>query len=254
MDTMQMQDWVSRHADIIVYALIAVALLGRLWQVMGQRGSNDVNRPNPFAAQRREAVKPKSKVPEAVGPTRPFASKQAQQQQDASFNGQRAEGTERPPVALYKVAPGSLEGGLAQIRQADPTFDEKKFLILMRERFAKIVQAYAAGDLSLCAAWLTLPVRQKFDQAIQQRQAMGEKVTLPRLEVREAECTKAIMENKTASVTVRFVSYQETRLSNAAGQVIGGSDGKIEEVIDVWRFTRDTANPAADWVLAETQG
>lgn len=252
METVQIQDWVSRHADIIVYALIALALLGRLWQILGQRGSNDVSRPNPFVAPRRDMARSKSKMADVTGPTRPFAAQKPQQ--DAAFNGQGADTAERPPMNYYKVAPNSLEGGLVQIRQADPTFDEKKFLGLMRERFAKIVQAYVAGDLSPCKAWLAAPVRQRFEQALQQRQTAGERVAMPRLDVREAECVHVAMENKNAVITVRFVSYQETSLSNAAGQVIGGSDGKIEEVTDTWRFTRDTGNPTADWVLTETRG
>jgi len=254
-ETVQIQDWVSRHADIIVYALIALALLGRLWQVFGQRGSHDINRPNPFTVQRKNVSK--RKAPPVSGPTRPFARPP---QQDVPFNGDgynndpSPQSPDRPPIAFYKIAPNSLEGGLEQIRAADPTFDEKKFLTLMRERFSKIVQAYASGNLKPCAAWLAPSVRQGFEQGIQQRKAAGEIVTLPRLDIREAECTKAALENKQASITVCFVSHQETALSNANGQVIGGSHGKIEEVTDIWRFTRDTANPSADWVLAETRG
>jgi predicted lipid-binding transport protein (Tim44 family) len=216
--------------DIIIYAIIAILILARLWSLLGQRNSEDRTRPNPFAA-------PPPVSPDATGA------------KNAANQAAETPSLMRPLLA----APASLAGGLAQIKAADPAFDEKQFLQGARAAFAMILADFAKGDLSDSARLLGPAVLPQFRKAIEERRQAGRTMEHKLSAIREAECVAARVDNNQASVTVRFVSQQETTLRDAAGQIVGGSGGKVEEITDFWTFTRDAKSPDPNWILSETR-
>jgi predicted lipid-binding transport protein (Tim44 family) len=211
--------------DTIVYAVIALLLLARLWVVLGRRNEEDHERPNPFA----------------VPPTPPQAAPRPGSMPSLP-----------PSFRPLRSAPASLAGGLEQIKVLDASFDEKKFLAEAREDFALIVGAFAKGDLTPCTKKLAPSVLKQFQTAIEARQKAGQTMDVKVLAIKDAETTTAKTDSARALITVRFVSTQENVLRDAAGRVIGGEEGKPEETSDVWVFARDTSVASNDWVLAET--
>src|SRR5271155_5521026 len=115
------------NLDIILYAIIAVVLLARLWSVLGRRNDDEKQRPNPFVIP---APGPQDDKKPALAP------------------GQQ--GTAETPVLLqpFHAAPASLAGGLEQIKTLDPSFDEKVFLQGARSAFTMIVEDFAKGDMN----------------------------------------------------------------------------------------------------------
>lgn len=212
--------------DIVVYAVIAGVLLGRLWAVLGTRHDDEPQRPNPFT------------------PPPPVASA------DPSFT--TAPVASRMPVV--PLPPASLAGGLAQVKAIDNAFDEKQFLQNARDIFSATVGAYAAGNLNAIAAFLSPAVLAQFQQAVNVRQAEGQTAQSRVLRIKESETTAARAEGAQATVAVRFVSDQENILRDAHGTIIGGAEGKAEEVTDIWVFGRDTSVPSSKWVVVETRG
>jgi len=214
--------------DIIIYALVAVLILARLWTVLGQRGGDDRTRINPFAARPPTTLD--------AGPT-------------AIAGPQRTE----TPLLLkpMQLAPDSLAGGLASIRVADPTFDEKQFLQKVRAAFTTILAGFAKGDLTEAAPFLHPVVLAQFKDAVEARQQAGQSMDHRLVAIREAECVTAKSEGNHATITVRFVSQQETTLRDSLGAVLDNS-GKTEEITDLWVFARDVkADP--NWILVETK-
>lgn len=211
--------------DTLIYAAIAVALLLRLWFVFGRRNEEDPQRPNPFIMP---APGPKSDQP------------------DASTSPPK-------PKALIGAAPESLAGGLEQIKALDPTFDERAFLQSVRATFTTIVEDFAKGDMSGIASLLGPNVLPHFQNAIDARQKAGQSMESHIWRINDAETTAAKTDGTRAIITVRFVSHQENILRDASGQIVSGAPGKIEEITDIWTFTRDTAAKDPNWILTETR-
>lgn len=217
--------------DVIIYAIVAILVLARLWSVLGQRGGEDRERPNPFIA------------PPPAAPDDGRAGVSADQS------------PAEIPLLLRpaQAAPASLAGGLAQIKEADPAFDEKQFLQGARAAFALILGDFAKGDLAESAKLLGPAVLPHFHEAIEARRNAGQTMEHKLAAIREAECVAAKLDGSQAFVTVRFVSQQESTLHDSGGQVVGGSDGKVEEITDRWTFARDTKSPDPNWILVETK-
>jgi predicted lipid-binding transport protein (Tim44 family) len=217
--------------DIIIYAVIAIIILARLWTVLGNRNENDRERPNPFSTP---------PVPPAGTEDEKFAT---------SATRPQIPGLLRP----VQAAPASLAGGLEQIKALDPSFDEKQFLQGARTAFASIVEAFSKGDLAPCASFLGPDVTTRFHAAIEARREAGQVMETKIQRVKDAETAAAKTDGTRAIITVRFVSDQENVLRDSFGKVIGGAEGKAGEVVDLWTFARDTKSPDPNWQLVETR-
>jgi len=210
--------------DILVYAVIAIVLLGRLWFVLGTRNDEDPQRPNPFIPP--PQIQAVNDVPAAqVSRMLPTT----------------------PP-------PGSVAGGLAQVVAIIPAFDEKQFLQEARASFSSIVEAYASGNLSAVTPLLSPALLSQFQQAANARAANGQKAQTRVAQITEAEPTAARAEGTQAFITVKFTSDQENILRDARDAIIGGILGKTETVTDVWVFAKDTQAVSGKWVVVETRG
>jgi len=210
--------------EIVVYAVIAALLLGRLWSILGTRSDEDVQRPNPFTPRletQSTAKEEKENVPQRMQPPAP--------------------------------PPQSLAGGLIQVKNAAPSFDEKLFLQEARDIFTSVVKAYASGNLSLVSDFLSPKLLDSFEGAVNARISAGQTAETKLLRIKEAEVTAARAEDKRAFVTVKFVSNQENLLRDSKGEIGGGEGGKAEEVFDLWTFFKDGDEPGSKWTIIETR-
>jgi len=214
--------------DILVYAVVAALLLGRLWAVLGTRNENDPQRPNPLA------------------PPSPDMT----QDSEPTYTRQNIVSRLQP----VPPPPNSLAGGLSQVTAVDSSFDEKLFLREARDIFASIVGAYASGHLSLVNDFLSPTLLGHFQQAVDARNAAKQTAQTRIARIKDAEVIAARAEGKQVFVTVRFVSDQENILRDASGAILGGAEGKYEEVTDTWTFARETQLPGAKWLVVETKG
>lgn len=215
--------------DIVIYAIIAILIFARLWSVLGQNGNEDHERPNPFAPRPPST----SDIPPTLEGTAQIAT----------------------PLLLQPMrhAPDSLAGGLEQIRNADPSFNEKQFLQGARDAFTLILNDFAKGDLAESARLLGPTVLPHFREAIEKRRTAGHVMEHKLSSIREAECVAAKLDNGHANIVVRFVSAQESVMRDSAGKIVEGTAGKLEELTDLWTFSRDTASADPNWVLIETK-
>jgi predicted lipid-binding transport protein (Tim44 family) len=216
----------AMHIDILIYAVVALVLLSRLWSMFGQKDDGDgppVNRPNPFAT--------KENTPIAI-------------------NGASAV---EPPILRVAAAPESLAGGIEQIRKLDGSFDEKKFLQGARAAFTMIVEEFGRGDLARSATLLGGQVLSNFQAAITERRNQGHVLESKVARIRDADVMAVKMEASTAFLTVRFISEQENILRDQMGKVVTGQLGALEEITDLWIFSRDLKSTDPNWRLVETR-
>ena len=214
--------------DIIVFALIAGFLVYRLYSVLGRRTGEERPRPRPFGADR-----PGSDVPDNVIPL--------------PERGRTSEANDKGEQ------PFSLAAGLAQIRTADPTFDEKLFLQGAHSAFEIIVKGYADGDTAVLRPLLSDDVYDSFATEIRRRVAAGEKHETTIERVRDIEILEAKADGRTAVVTVKIVTDQANVTYDASGAVLEGDADRMFEVTDIWTFARNTRARDPNWALVETR-
>lgn len=214
--------------DIYIIAFIAVLVLARLWSVFGQKNGEERERENPFAD-----------APEDKDPAPPSWA-------------QAGEEPPLPPKPLM-LPPASLAGGLARIKEADPVFDEKAFIQSARSMFVQILGDFVKGDVTASASLLAPAVYQGFNDAIAERRNAGHSLEHELVTLRDAECIRAACaDDGNATITVRFVSLQRSTVRDASGKCIG-PEGAVEEVTDIWTFSRNAKDAASSWILSGTR-
>lgn len=213
--------------DIIFFALVAAFVILRLRSVLGRRTGNERQRPDPFRPAPPQQVE---RAPDALPP-----------------------GNNNPAApAVPQPAPGSLAGGIAQIKIADPSFDEQEFMKGARAAFEYIVTAYAANDENKLKPLLSSEVFDGFKSAIVNRRNSGQTHETTIVRLREVEPIAARMDGVNATITIRYVSEQINVTRDATGQVVDGDPDRIAEVTDAWTYARNTRSSDPNWILVAT--
>lgn len=157
--------------EIIFFAVIAVAVLWRLYQVLGRK--TGAERPNP------PVLHPASKGSSPATETQPGSSW----------------------VASSYVGPGA--DGITAIAQADDQFDAEGFIDGAKAAYAMIVKAYGEGDIPTLAPLLTQVVLEAYKAAIADRlEQTGPPAELVRLV--SARIVEAELLDGNARITVAF--------------------------------------------------
>jgi predicted lipid-binding transport protein (Tim44 family) len=223
--------------DIILFAMIAAFLVLRLRSVLGRRTGHQ-RRPdeNPLArrGQQPDAEAPgNDNVIELPGRTENAGG------DDAVFDG----ADPNDPLAA----------GLTQIRIADPGFDPAGFAQGARAAFEMVVQAFAEGDQKTLRNLLNDEVFGNFSEAIKQREEAGETLETTVISIKTADIIEARLDNRTAFVTVKFVSEQVNVTRDKDGEVVDGDPNRVTDVTDLWTFARNTRARDPNWTLVETR-
>ena len=221
--------------DIILFAMIAAFLVLRLRSVLGRRTGHERRPENPIARSGSPRDREANASDNVVA--LPDRARDANGE-DVPFEG----ADESDPLAA----------GLTQIRIADPNFDPAGFAEGARAAFEMIVQAYAEGDVKTLRNLLNDEVYGNFSEAIRQREANGETLETTVISIKSAEIAAARVENRTAFVTMKFVSEQVNVTRDKAGEVVDGDPNRVTAVTDLWTFARNTKARDPNWTLVET--
>jgi predicted lipid-binding transport protein (Tim44 family) len=237
--------------DVVLFAMVAAFLFLRLRSVLGRRTGQERQRPNPFvrpAAEQRPGQPPgqaPAQRPEPRGEVRPLPRLEpARPRNDNNDAANDAAGV---------AGSTPLATGVAEIKLADPTFDEEGFLGGARVAFEMIIEAFARGDLARLRPLLADDVYEKFAGAIKAREAAGETLETTLAGIRILDVVEARMDGRVAVVTVKFVSDQINLLRDRAGATIDGDPAKPVEVVDLWTFSRHTRARDPNWTLIATR-
>ncbi|MCK6449976.1 MAG: Tim44/TimA family putative adaptor protein [Alphaproteobacteria bacterium] len=211
--------------DIVFFAMVALFLVLRLRSVLGKRTGSERRRPDPYSA-----------------PPAPSTASRAEPDNVIAL----------PDRAGAEQAPGTAGSGIAQIRAADPRFNEQQFLAGARAAFEMIIGAFAAGDRSTLQPLLSDEVFDNFSREIDAREQAHEKLDNTIVRMRSSDVAEARMEGRDAVVTVKFVSEQINILRDEKGDMLPGQSTAPAEVIDLWTFRRNTRSSDPTWTLVAT--
>ena len=208
--------------EIVLLAMVALFVGLRLYAVLGQRTGHEqqpVTPPQPTA-------KPEASVP--VTDPHPV--------------------TEPSSIALDKSTAAALRSLIA----ADPSFDTARFLDGAQAAYRMILEAFWKGDRDTLADLVGDDVRNAFEESIAERDTAGHRLDNRLIAIERAAIENAKVENRTASVEVRFDAYIAAVTRDAEGEVVAGSLTDAVSTHDIWTFRRNLASDDPNWLLVET--
>ena len=227
----------------IIFLALAVFIFLRLRSVLGQRTGRERPPYDPYST--RDAVRSPATEKVVTLPTRPPEPPPARPAEP------------KPPEAdrWKDVAEtgSSLAAGLDAIVGADPNFDVKHFISGARTAYEMIVTAFAEGDRRQLRSLLSREVYDGFDAHIGERETRGETVETKFVSIDSSAITGAELRNRTAQITVRFVSKLVSATRDRSGAVIDGNAEKVTDVTDVWTFARDVSSRDPNWKVVATE-
>jgi predicted lipid-binding transport protein (Tim44 family) len=228
----------------IIFLALAVFIFLRLRSVLGQRTGRERPPYDPYSA--RDAVRSPATDKVVTLPAQP------------------AEATPRPTPAEPPAPAGdrwkdiaesgsAVAAGLDAVVAADSGFDAKHFITGARAAYETIVTSFAEGDRGQLRSLLSREVFDGFDAAITERENRGETSETRFVSIDGATITGAELRNRTAQITVRFVSKLVSATRDRSGAVIDGNADKVTDVTDVWTFARDVSSRDPNWKVVATE-
>ncbi|MDB5667122.1 MAG: Tim44 protein [Alphaproteobacteria bacterium] len=208
--------------EIVLLAMVALFVGLRLYAVLGQRTGHEQQPVAPPQA----AAKPEAAVPAA----------EAQPM------------TEPSSITLDKGTAAALRSLIA----ADPSFDTARFLDGAQAAYRMILEAFWKGDRETLAELVGEDVRTAFEEAITERDSAGHRLDNRLIAVERAAIESASVDNRTATVEVRFDAFVAAVTRDAEGELVAGSLTDAVATHDIWTFRRDLKSDDPNWVLVET--
>ncbi len=228
----------------LLFLVLAVVIFIRLRNALGRRTGNERPPYDPYTtpdAKRAEANEPVVALPRGrAGRARVEAAGPSMEDIEARL------GRHAP-----KDSP--LGQSLTALMRADPGFDPGQFLDGAKAAYEMIVTAFAQGDEEELNQLLGPDVFEGFERAIRERETRGEKVESSLVGIDKADIIEAEVKNRTAYVTVKFVSELISVTRDADGDVVEGDAKKVREVTDIWTFAREVAARNPNWKLVATE-
>jgi predicted lipid-binding transport protein (Tim44 family) len=225
----------------IIFLALAVVIFLRLRNVLGQRTGSE--RP-PYDRAARNVIQgaPDKKVvpmPGTVIDQAPLAPTA-----DVVPPSDRWKGLAEPGTPLAQ--------GLDSIVAQDSAFDPRHFLSGARSAYEMIVMAFANGDRRSLKDLLSAEVYESFETAIKDREKHEQKTETRFVSIDKAELVGAEVRDRTAQLTVRFVSQMISVTRDKAGTIVDGNPDKVADITDVWTFARDITSRDPNWKLVGT--
>ena len=225
-------------AELMVYALIAAALIFWLRSILGTRSDDD-----PYVPVAKLELSEDGKI---VTIGFPEGAQEGDQQADIEKLFEEEKGN-------MAIENPHAKDGLIEIARLDTGFNVQAFLQAAQDAFVYVVESFADGDRETLADLLSPQVYEAFDKAITVRESAGETLQAEIQSIRKSSVVDARLEEKRAFITVRFLAEEMTHTKDKDGNIIQGHPDKITQMRDVWTFFRDLKSKDPRWVVVETR-
>ena len=135
-----------------------------------------------------------------------------------------------------------------------PGFDKERFLHSAGQAFRAISEAFVKGDIDILEMLVSKKLLKKFREVIESRAqnhitAETDFICFDKIEIIRAK----IHNDKTAELTVEYVSQQVNILRDAQNKIIEGDENYIQSITDVWTFERALTSTSPNWILISTK-
>ncbi len=225
----------------IIFLALAVFIFVRLRAVLGQRTGSE--RP-PFDRAARNAVQGAPDSNAMPVPGKLIEPAAPPQTVDLAPAADRWKGLAEPGSALAR--------GLDDIAAQDSAFDPRHFISGARSAYEMIVLAFANGDRRALRDLLSPDVYDSFEAVIKDREKHEQTNETRFVSIDKAELVGAELRDRTAQLTVRFVSQMISVTRDKAGTIVDGNPDKVADITDIWTFARDVTSRDPNWKLIGT--
>jgi predicted lipid-binding transport protein (Tim44 family) len=232
----------------LLFLVLAVVIFIRLRNVLGRRTGNERPPYDPYATPDAKRAGP----PEANEPVVGLPRGRPSRAPVAETSVPSLEDIEAR-LGRHAAKDSPLGQSLTGLMRADPGFDPTHFLDGAKAAYEMVVMAFAQGDEATLNQLLGSDVYDGFQRAIRERETRGEKVESSLVGIDKADIIEAEVKNRTAYVTVKFVSELISVTRDAEGEVVEGDPKKVREVTDIWTFARDVSSKNPNWKLVATE-
>lgn len=232
----------------LLFLVLAVVIFIRLRNVLGRRTGNERPPFDPYS--RTEATRSDAKRADEPIVALPRGRTSRARMQEAA--GPSLEDIEAK-LGRHATKDSPLGKSLTTLMRADPGFEPGAFVDGAKAAYEMVVMAFAQGDEATLRQLLGDDVYDGFSRAIREREERGEKLESNLIGIDKADIIETEIKNRTAYVTVKFVSELVSVTRDADGEVVEGDPKKVREVTDIWTFARDVADKNPNWKLVATE-
>ncbi len=230
----------TEYLDIfnIIFLAIAILILFRLRSVLGRRTGNERPPFNPYASS-----KPKEEV------TNDKSSQNTEQNQEAV----EEENTVQTYIDTIAKPGTDLNDSLLKIVEKDGTFNPEQFLEGAKAAYEMIVTAFNDDNRKGLQNLLSEEVYGGFVNVITERENAKEKIEFTFIGIKSAKIVDASLKDEISSVTVRFFSQIISTKKDSDGNIVDGDPNLVQDVTDIWTFSRDVTSSNPNWLLVATE-
>ena len=225
-------------AELMVYALIAAALIFWLRSILGTRSEDD-----PFVPVAKMELNEEGKII-TIG----FPGSDDGADHFLAI-GQLFE-EEKGNMAIESE---QARDSVVEIARIDGTFNVETFLQATQDVFVYVVESFADGDRETLVDLLSPQVYEAFDGAIAARETAEETLQAEIQSIQKSSIVEARLEENRAFVTVRFLAEEITHTKDKGDNIIQGHPDKVIQMRDVWTFFRDLKSGDPRWIVVETR-
>ena len=138
------------------------------------------------------------------------------------------------------------------ISKIDPTFNEDEFLKGAQNFFQMVINSFVKGDLEDIVKYIDDKLVKNFKSVIDERLKEGESLKIEILKVKSIKIKDVKELKISLRLSVLFETEQIKVLKDNKGKVIDGDPKKSILVKDLWTFEKEINSKDMNWKLVET--
>ncbi|MBT4922658.1 MAG: Tim44/TimA family putative adaptor protein [Rickettsiales bacterium] len=217
--------------DIIIFALIAIYILIKLYNIIGSGG---------FGPDASSSQTAKEKV---VINLKEVGYKVADEY--------KSENDESENKALAQL-PKEIVSKIQDLKKRDKNFLLSNFLVNSEKAFELIIGAFANYDIKALNLLTAGSAQKNFADSLKEQEKLNHKVSIDIISFLGKEIIDISVKNNICQITVAFTTEQIFCILDENKKVVKGDGTKIEKIEDKWVFKRSlkVANPI--WHVVET--
>ena len=198
--------------DIIIFAIIAIFLVYRLKNILGQNSEGN-------------------------------------EQNNHIDNGEKEFSN---VIKLGHLDNDKTKTNKSSISKVDPTFNEEEFLKGAQNFFQMVINSFVKGNLNDIVNYIDDKLIKSFKLVIDERLDEGESLKIEILKMKSIKIKDVKELKNYLRLSVLFETEQIKVLKDKKGKVIDGDPKKSILVKDLWTFEKEIKSKDINWKLVET--
>ena len=139
-----------------------------------------------------------------------------------------------------------------KIKTIDETFSEDEFIDGAKVFFKMVIENFVKGNLSSISKYISKDLLKSFEKAIKDRNNDNEILIIDLLNIKSISIQNVEISNKKVKISVLFETEQIKALKDQNNKIIDGNLKTSITVRDIWGFEKDIKSTDVNWTLVET--